>query len=605
MSGQLYSVTPHPVDTILTWVKSKEIAIPEVQRPFVWESSKVRDLLDSLYRGYPIGYLISWRNPNVKLKDGTTSIGKRVLIDGQQRVTALMASLLGLRVLNKNYDEIRITISFNPLEEKFEVANAATMNGSAWINDVSTLFSPEAKMLAITKNFVEANPGCDEDEVYSVLDKLLKISNNHVGLIELSEDLDIETVTEIFIRVNSQGVALSQADFAMSKIAVNETYGGNMLRKAIDYFCHLSVVPDFIEHIREKDKGFKDSEFMSKMSWVADFNDDLYDPTYTDMLRVAYTSEMGRGEMKNLVALLSGRNFETRQYEEEIAEKSFAQLKTGILNFMNETNYKRFVMILKSAGFVSSDLIGGQNAVNFAYIVYLRAKQDGVKAAEIETLVRQWFVMSVLTGRYSGTPETRYDQDIRQIRDQGLANYVKLITSTSLSDAYWENLLPQQMDTSAARSPYWLVFQAALAADGEKGFLSSDILARDLIEIRGDVHHLYPKKYLKDQNLGRGLYNQIANFAITQSEINIAIGAKAPAEYFRHLAEQTSGGERRYGNITDQVALRANLVSQAIPVEILDGELPYQDFLELRRKLMAKKIKSYYNKLSGLTVNTE
>jgi uncharacterized protein with ParB-like and HNH nuclease domain len=123
MSGQLYSVTPHPVDTILTWVKSNEIAIPEIQRPFVWENSKVRDLLDSLYLGYPIGYLISWRNPNVKLKDGSTSIGKRVLIDGQQRVTALMASLLGLRVLNKDYDETRITISFNPLEEKFEVAN--------------------------------------------------------------------------------------------------------------------------------------------------------------------------------------------------------------------------------------------------------------------------------------------------------------------------------------------------------------------------------------------------------------------------------------------------------------------------------------------------
>jgi uncharacterized protein with ParB-like and HNH nuclease domain len=125
MSTQRYSVTPHPIETLLTWVKSGEIAIPEIQRPFVWEASKVRNLLDSLYQGYPVGYLIAWRNPNVKLKDGTFSAGKRVLIDGQQRVTALMAGLLGLQVLTKDYETVRIRIAFHPLEEKFEVTNPA------------------------------------------------------------------------------------------------------------------------------------------------------------------------------------------------------------------------------------------------------------------------------------------------------------------------------------------------------------------------------------------------------------------------------------------------------------------------------------------------
>src|SRR3984957_856440 len=106
MSTQRYSVTPHPVETLLTWVKSGEIAIPEIQRPFVWEPTKVRNLLDSLYQGYPIGYLIAWRNPTVKLKDGTSFAGKR-LIDDQQRVTALMAGLLGREVLTKDYETIR------------------------------------------------------------------------------------------------------------------------------------------------------------------------------------------------------------------------------------------------------------------------------------------------------------------------------------------------------------------------------------------------------------------------------------------------------------------------------------------------------------------
>src|SRR5210317_2016263 len=98
-----YSVTQHLIETTLSWVKSGEIAIPEIQRPFVWDASKVRDLMDSLYQGYPIGYLIAWRNPNVKLKDGTTSEGKKVLIDGQQRVTALTAAVLGQYIVDQDY----------------------------------------------------------------------------------------------------------------------------------------------------------------------------------------------------------------------------------------------------------------------------------------------------------------------------------------------------------------------------------------------------------------------------------------------------------------------------------------------------------------------
>jgi hypothetical protein len=115
------------------------------------------------------------------------------------------------------------------------------LQSNAWIGDIATLFSPNARLLQITRDYAAANPGVDEDELFGTLEKLCKIINNHVGVIELAEDLDIETVTEIFIRVNSAGAALSQADFAMSRIAANESYGGNQLRKAIDYFSHLAV----------------------------------------------------------------------------------------------------------------------------------------------------------------------------------------------------------------------------------------------------------------------------------------------------------------------------------------------------------------------------
>ena len=598
MSTQRYSVTPHPIETLLTWVKSGEIAIPEIQRPFVWEPTKVRNLLDSLYQGYPVGYLIAWRNPTVKLKDGTPSAGKRVLIDGQQRVTALMAGLLGLEVLTKDYETIRIRIAFHPLQEKFEVANPAIRKDVAWIEDVAAVFAPDADMIELTEEYVEKNPMADRKKVGKVLQRLVKIINNHVGLIELAEDLDIETVTEIFIRVNSAGAELSQADFAMSKIAANETHGGNMLRKAIDYFCHLAVAPDFLGLIEKGDKAFAASDFFPQMRWLKNVNDDIYDPTYTDMLRVAFTAEFGRGKLADLVALLSGRNFETRQFEDVIAESSFAKLKQGILRFINQTHFERFTMIIRSAGFVTSNLIGGQNALNFAYILYLRGRTENIPSADLERLVRRWYVMSILRGRYTGSPETAFDFDIRQIETRGLVTFVDSVLENELPASFWTGMLPQLMDTSSGQSPYFLAYKAAQVKLGDKGFLSRDITVNDLMMNHSDVHHVYPRNHLKKQGLAKGRYNQIANFVLAQSEINIAIGDKAPEIYFADLAKQCDGGTKKYGGITEKAELCTNMRMSCLPESLLEGVIPsYDDFLEQRRKLMALKIKTWFEML--------
>jgi hypothetical protein len=143
----------------------------------------------------------------------------------------------------------------------------------------------------------------------------------------------------------------------MSKIASNTLYDGNLLRKAIDYFCHLAISPEFHKHIEDHDKEFVNTEFFNKISWLKKEVDDLYDPEYTDLIKVAFTSQFNRGKLSDLVSLLSGRNFESRTYEEHIAEESYAKLKTGVLNFVNETNFKRFLMIIKSSGFISNKLV--------------------------------------------------------------------------------------------------------------------------------------------------------------------------------------------------------------------------------------------------------
>lgn len=197
-------------------------------------------------------------------------------------------------------------------------------------------------------------------------------------LIELDSAPEIETVTEIFIRINGKGAVLSQAVFAMSKIASSESYGGDKIRKTIDYFCHLAVAPEFYDTIVEGDPEFCGSERFQQMKWLRKENDNLYDPDYTDMLRVAFTSQFGRGKLQDLVALLSGRNFENRSNEEIIAEESFAKLQAGLDAFMNESNFKRFIMIIRSTGFILPSLIGSGSALNFAYILYLHLRSHKV-----------------------------------------------------------------------------------------------------------------------------------------------------------------------------------------------------------------------------------
>ena len=554
--------------------------------------------MDSLYQGYPIGYLIAWKNPEVRLKDGSLSEGKKVLIDGQQRVTALTAAVLGWKVVDSDYRRVHIRIAFHPIKEQFEVQNPAIRKSSEWIHDISEVVSGKRRLMRMVREYCEKNPEADEERIEAAVENLRSVVNKPIGLIELAHDLDIETVTEIFVRINSQGVVLSQADFAMSKIASNEMYNGPVLRKTIDYFCHLAVAPEYYNEILENDKEFSGTDYFRKMAWLKDEKDDLYDPDYTALLRVAFSAVFDRGKLSTLLSLLSGRNFETRTYDEEIARDAFARLEEGVLKFINETNFKRFLMIVRSAGFISSDLLRSMNAVNFAYTLFLRLRDSGEDAQQIERYVRKWLAMSLLTGRYSGSFESQFETDIKNIASLGFPAYLAQVEEARLSDAFWNAELVQRLNTSSLSAPYFSVFLASQVFFKDRGFLSREITVADLITYRGDIHHLFPKEYLKRHGLRRGDYNQIANYVYMQSETNIRIGNKPPQEYFRSLIEQVRGGEQLYGGIDSEDRLRENMHAHCIPDSIFDGNVDtYQDFLADRRKLMAARMRKYYEAL--------
>ena len=270
MIGEKFTLMQYPVHAILGLIDAGQFVIPEIQRPFVWKRKQVRDLIDSLYNGYPTGYIITWKNPDVKTKDGTIAGGKHVLIDGQQRITALMAAISGLSVLDQDFNQDRIRIAFNPLAtdptKRFEVQDASHLKDKKWIPDISVLFKPDFRQRAFENQYADCNEDVDLDEVSEELTKLKSIANRQIGVIELDHTLEINEVTEIFIRINSKGTPLSQSDFVMSKMASDTTHNGNMLRKVVDYFCHLAVKPNFYAQM-QKDADFAATPYAAKMQW--------------------------------------------------------------------------------------------------------------------------------------------------------------------------------------------------------------------------------------------------------------------------------------------------------------------------------------------------
>ena len=594
-----FDVNNVSVESLLGYVNDGTIAIPEIQRPFVWDTTKVRDLIDSLYREYPVGYIITWKSPDIKLKDGSSSEGKQILIDGQQRITALSAALLGREILDDSYRKKRIKIAFNVQTEEFQTNNPAIENQEDWISDISIIMKSGFNAFEFVKNYSDKF-GIDANEVSRKITKLQSIKNIMIGRIELGSMLDIETVTEIFVRINSAGVVLSQADFAMSKISVNEKYEGNDIRKTIDYFCHFFKTPADFDNIKNNDTSFSTKDIFSKIVWIKDKNEDLYIPSYVDVLRVAFTYKFKRGKLQDLVSLLSGRDFETREYKEEIVEESYKKLYDGVKEFVHQTNFERYVMILKSAGIIDESLVRSQNVLNFGYVLYLLLREKNIAPDKIETLVRRWVVMSIITQRYTSSPESQFDLDIRRLCEaEDIVEYIRTEEERRLSPAFWNNILVENFNTSVASSPYWKTYLIAQVKLGDRAFLSKYINVKTLIEGRGDIHHIFPKNYLQNNDKdNRTIYNQIANFAMLQSEINIQISNKAPNVYMSEVLNQCNGEEHAYGAIDNIDDLKKNMEENCIPEMFINMNVNnYDEFLTQRRILMANKIKQFYESL--------
>ena len=601
MDFEKYGIERDTIKNILGYIESGQIAIPELQRPFVWQPKQITELIDSLYKGLPTGFIVIWANDSIKLKDGTTSIGKKIIIDGQQRITALRAVLLGQPVITAEYNERNFKVAYNPFEEKFETYKPIHEKSSKWISDISIFFvnNGYSETLKFANDFIAQNPEMSLEDLLNKIDKVKRIANREVGVVNLSPKLSIAEATNIFNLMNSKGTRLGQEDYVMAKLSSDEKHDGYYLWKTIDYFCKGMHDKKYILEIPQKDPDFANTEYYEAIKWVGKFSSNIYVPTYNDILRVSYAVSFKEGILKKLSDLLDGRDFKEKTYTEDIAQNTFNKLRDGIFLCVNEHNYRQFNLFIESTGFKYYKLINSQSSLNSAYVMYLNMRDDkDFNKIEVCSYIQKWYIMSLLTGRYSSSSESMLDQDIKRVTERGFVEYFTELESSQLNAEYWNTLLIHSLESSSSLTSAYLVYLAAQIKNSANSLFSSTITVDSIIKIKGDVHHIFPREHLNPNGISsKEKINQVCNYAYIDTNVNIDISDDAPKEYFKYVLKNSTANNS-FGYVKSEEEFYKNLDENCIPREIINYDYKnYDTFLKKRRLLIAKYIKDYYESL--------
>lgn len=590
MANKSYSVDHTNVGTLLHWIEENKIGLPEMQRPFVWKSVQVRDLIDSLYRGYPIGFIVTWQNPDAALKNGDKGQNKEIIIDGQQRITALKAALEGHKIVDDKYLSKRIYIAFNPTTEEFATRSAAIAKDPKWIPDISIFNQPSFDEFEYVINNSQSL-GLPGNKLNAIIQKLKAISESEIGVINLDSKLPIDQVTDIFNRINQKGTRLSSADFAMSRLSSDVTHHGNDLRKEIEYFIQIYNDSILADNIKQMDPDFADSEYYQHIAWAKNENTTIFDPDFGDLLHICLGIGFLRGRLSQLISLISGRDFETKTYTEEAMAKSYQKLNETIQYVLNESNFKRYILLLKSLGIVDKNYAKLPDSyTNFGYILYLYLKKyTNFNNDEIEKYTKQWILMSALTKRYGSSPETGFDKDLRLLAENNsnnrLVEFFNDVITDNLTDEFWNLTLPNNLLAQTTQLTNWRIFQMSQIHAKSHAWLEKDKFTADTINEQGNIHHIFPKAYLRKNGFKQSEYNQVANYVWITQPRNLEIGDRAPKDYLTDMeTTKYHSGENDQAN--------------AIPKDLNELDYhQYDHFLNERRKLMAQNIRRFFNSL--------
>jgi hypothetical protein len=570
---------------LLHYIDIGDIGLPDIQRPFVWSNSKVRDLFDSMYRGFPVGYFLFWENAS---SGGTKHIGtegkqhttpSRLIVDGQQRLTSLYSVFRGRKVLDDDYKSRQIEIAFRPRDGKFEVADAAVRRDPEWIPNISDLWSSGKSSYQMVKGFLESLSkkttltDHEEERISHNLDRLFDLQKYPFTALEIAPSVDEEQVADIFVRINSEGVKLNQADFILTLLSVFWDTG----RHDLERFCRSARCP------------------AAPGADASPFNH-FIQPDPDQLLRVSVARGFNRGRLKSVYQVLRGKDLDTGEFSPQRREQQFELLKQAQSEVLNLTNWHQFLSALIGAGYRSSEMISSQNALLYAYAFYLVGRgRFSVPEHHLQKAIGRWFFFTSLTGRYTSSPETIMDGDLNKLRDlpdaQAFVATLDGIIANDLTNDFWSISLPAALDSSSARNPELFAYVAAqnrlnapvLFSHKKVGELIDPALKTKKKAL--ERHHLFPRAWLeRDGVTDLKQINQMANFALLEWPENISISDDAPSKYVPLLRERFASN-----------AWSAMHEMHALPTEW--QAMGYADFLAARRVLMADIIRRGFETL--------
>lgn len=589
MNATLFKEVSYSLSKLIEDIQMGEIGLPDIQRPFVWKNSKVRDLFDSMYRGYPVGYFLFWEN---QVEGKTKQIGATnhqkvphlLIVDGQQRLTSLFAVLKKIPVVRENYETESIQIAFRPTDGSFEVCDVAIKRDPEYLPNISDFFAPGVSQYKVIGNYLEtlaahrAKNGkeftSDEREMCEQsLQRLFNLTSFPFTTLQLSANIDEVQVAEVFVRINSEGKKLNQSDFILTLMSVFWEEG----RKELENFCREARQPS---------------------TGAASSYNHFVDPSPDQLLRVAVGMAFRRARLKSAYSVLRGKDMDTEEFSAEQRDKQFRKLQEAQRHVLNLTHWHDFLGILKQSGFTGANMISSQTTVYYTYILFLIGRVDlQVHPYTLAQVIGRWYFMATITSRYTGgSPETLMERDLATLRDVNSAgdflSWIERVIRSELTNDFWTVTVPNRLDTSSATSPLLHAYYAALNLLGARALFSKkhtrDVLDPSIKSNKRAVerHHLFPKNYLA----GLGFTqirdtNQIANYALVEWNDNIAILDSPPSEYLPKYWERLTPKEQ-----ADQAYWHA----------LPDGweQMEYQVFLQERRKLIAKVIFDGFERLT-------
>ena len=591
--SDMFKPVPWTAQNLVAAVQSGALRLPDIQRPFVWEKVKVRDLVDSIYRGYPVGELMFWNSAG---DDDASTIGSGAktktatakIVDGQQRLTSLYAVMTGEPVVDDEYRSESIKIAFNPFTVRFEVQSAALAKSREWVPDISAVFkSPFQTKKAFISRYREEHDLSEagEEEVEAVFARLHGIQDYSFTVVELQADTEREKVADVFVRINSEGVNLTQADFILTWLSVFWDEGREELER---FSRHSRLTPDTA--------SAQDSE---RVSWTP--KNHYIEPEPGRILRAVVAVGQGRARLRNAYNALRGRDPQTMQIDERQRDRELELLKASQREVLRPANWDGFLHVLAKAGFRSKKMITSNNTVIYTYALWLiGSTRFKVDKATLSGLMARWFFMAQTTGRYTNSPESSMEEDLARFKDLESHNpedfiaIVEGVIATVLTQDFWGIRLPDEFITSStAAAPAYKAYLAALNildadlfAINEKAWVWMDPSAGTATGV--ETHHLFPKAYLKRQGITTTRrINQVANFAPTDSATNQIIADRPPSEYWPELVADR--------NITGEV-LKLQRFWHALPDSWQHME--YDEFLDKRRHAMARVTEEGFRRLS-------